>query len=66
LRRRFGSWTKLHHAPDGTSKWFCGNSIQISTFSGTLHRPDDDHTKTIFDKAIQGHTDQYMLKFEKP
>jgi predicted methyltransferase len=31
-----------------------------------LHRAGDDHTKTIFDKAIQGHTDQYMLKFEKP
>ncbi|HEY2033824.1 MAG TPA: hypothetical protein VGH02_09085 [Rhizomicrobium sp.] len=30
-----------------------------------LHRPDDDHTKTIFDKSIQGHTDQYMLKFRK-
>ena len=31
-----------------------------------LHRPADDHTKTIFDKSIQGHTDQYMLKFVKP
>ena len=31
-----------------------------------LANPADDHTKTIFDKAIQGHTDQYMLKFRKP
>jgi predicted methyltransferase len=31
-----------------------------------LHRTTDDHTKTIFDKAVQGHTDQYMLKFQKP
>jgi predicted methyltransferase len=31
-----------------------------------LHRTGDDHTKSIFDKAIQGHTDQYMLKFTKP
>ena len=31
-----------------------------------LHRPADDHTKSIFDKAIQGHTDQYALKFVKP
>lgn len=30
-----------------------------------LHRAGDDHTKTIFDKSIQGHTDQYMLKFQK-
>jgi len=31
-----------------------------------LHRTGDDHTKSIFDKSIQGHTDQYMLKFTKP
>jgi predicted methyltransferase len=31
-----------------------------------LHRAGDDHTKSIFDKSIQGHTDQYMLKFVKP
>jgi len=31
-----------------------------------LHRPGDDHTKTIFDPAIQGKTDQYALKFIKP
>jgi predicted methyltransferase len=31
-----------------------------------LRRPGDDHTKSIFDKSIQGHTDQYALKFVKP
>jgi len=31
-----------------------------------LHRPGDDHTKSIFDKSIQGKTDQYALKFVKP
>lgn len=31
-----------------------------------LHRAADDHTKNVFDKSIQGHTDQYMLKFVKP
>ncbi len=31
-----------------------------------LNRPADDHTKPIFDKAIQGKTDQYALKFVKP
>jgi predicted methyltransferase len=31
-----------------------------------LHRPDDDRTKSIFDKSIRGHTDQYALKFVKP
>ncbi len=31
-----------------------------------LHRPADDHTRTIFDPVIQGHTDQYALKFIRP
>ncbi|MGZ6015247.1 MAG: class I SAM-dependent methyltransferase [Phenylobacterium sp.] len=31
-----------------------------------LNRPGDDHTKPIFDKSIQGKTDQYALKFVKP
>jgi predicted methyltransferase len=31
-----------------------------------LHRPADDHSRSIFDKAIQGHTDQFALKFVKP
>jgi len=31
-----------------------------------LRRATDDHTKSIFDKSIQGHTDQYALKFVKP
>ncbi len=31
-----------------------------------LHRPADDHKASIFDRAIQGHTDQFALKFVKP
>jgi predicted methyltransferase len=31
-----------------------------------LRRRGDDHSKPIFDKSIQGHTDQYALKFVKP
>jgi predicted methyltransferase len=31
-----------------------------------LRRPADDHTLPIFDPKIQGHTDQYALKFVKP
>ena len=40
--------------------------FKLAAEGNALHRPADDHTKTIFDKAIQGHTDQYMLKFVKP
>ncbi len=31
-----------------------------------LHRTADDHTKSIFDKSIQGRTDQFMLRFVRP
>ncbi len=31
-----------------------------------LRQPGDDHRLSIFDKAIQGHTDQYALRFVKP
>lgn len=31
-----------------------------------LHNPADDHSKSIFDPSIRGHTDQYALKFVKP
>ena len=31
-----------------------------------LRRTADDHTLPIFDKRIQGHTDQYALRFVKP
>jgi predicted methyltransferase len=31
-----------------------------------LRRPSDDHSLPIFDKKVQGHTDQYALRFVKP
>jgi predicted methyltransferase len=31
-----------------------------------LRRETDSHTVPIFDKAVQGHTDQFALKFQKP
>ena len=31
-----------------------------------LHRESDDHSLPIFDKQVQGRTDQYALKFVKP
>lgn len=31
-----------------------------------LRHPGDDHTLSIFDKKVQGKTDQYALKFVKP
>jgi predicted methyltransferase len=31
-----------------------------------LSRPADDHTRSIFDPAVRGRTDQYALKFVRP
>jgi predicted methyltransferase len=33
--------------------------------SNVLHRRADDHTKMSSDPAIRGHTDQFLLKFQK-
>ena len=34
--------------------------------SKVLANPADDHTKGVFDPALRGHTDQFILKFRKP
>lgn len=34
--------------------------------SAVLRNPADDHKRLVFDKAIRGHTDQFVYKFRKP
>jgi predicted methyltransferase len=34
--------------------------------SNILRNKDDPHTAKVFDPSIQGHTDQFILKFRKP
>lgn len=34
--------------------------------SKALANPADDHTKGVFDPALRGHTDQFILKFRRP
>jgi predicted methyltransferase len=34
--------------------------------SRVLVNPDDPRTIKVFDKSIQGRTDQFILKFRKP
>lgn len=34
--------------------------------SNVLANPADDHTKVVFDKSIQGKTDQFVYRFRKP
>jgi predicted methyltransferase len=34
--------------------------------SDILKNPADPHTKNVFDPSIRGHTDQFVLKFQRP
>jgi predicted methyltransferase len=34
--------------------------------SRVLANPADDHHRTVFDPAIRGHTDQFVMRFRKP
>ena len=34
--------------------------------SDLLRNPKDDHALNVFDKAIRGTTDQFVLKFRRP
>jgi predicted methyltransferase len=31
-----------------------------------LANPKDDHTKSVFDPSVRGHTDQFLYRFKKP
>ena len=34
--------------------------------SSILANPADDHTKGVFDDAVRGKTDQFLLRYKKP
>ncbi len=38
----------------------------LESHSDLLHNPDDKHNLSVFDPALRGHTDQFVLKFRKP
>ncbi|MDE2052374.1 MAG: class I SAM-dependent methyltransferase [Gammaproteobacteria bacterium] len=40
--------------------------FKLAAEGNALHRTTDDHTKSVFDKSVQGRTDQFMLRFVKP
>ena len=58
---------KLHRINrDQVVKEVTSVGFKLAAEGKFLRRPGDDHTKSVFDKSIQGHTDQYALKFVKP
>jgi predicted methyltransferase len=40
--------------------------FKLEAESDVLRNPADDHTLLVFDPAIRGHTDQFVLRFRKP
>ena len=57
---------KLHRIDDA----FARTDIESRGFKFTggldvLRNPADDHTKSVFDPAIQGHTDKFIARFVK-
>jgi predicted methyltransferase len=57
----------LHRIDEATVK----QEVEAAGFvfvseSDVLKNPADPHTANVFDAAIRGHTDQFILKFRKP
>ncbi|MGH6970793.1 MAG: class I SAM-dependent methyltransferase [Caulobacteraceae bacterium] len=40
--------------------------FKLAGESNVLRNPADNHTLSVFNPAIRGHTDQFLLKFRKP
>ncbi len=40
--------------------------FSLDAESSMLANPNDDHTKSVFDPSVRGHTDQFLYRFKKP
>lgn len=52
--------------PEIVKKQVTGAGFEFVGQSPLLANPEDDHSKPVFDPAVQGHTDQFIYKFRKP
>lgn len=58
---------KLHRIdPAHVKKQLESSGFKFIGESKVLANPNDDHTKSVFDASIRGHTDQFIYKFQKP
>jgi len=58
---------KLHRIDEAVVKQEVESAgFKLVGESDVLHNPADDHTLLVFNPAIRGHTDQFLLKFQKP
>jgi predicted methyltransferase len=57
----------LHRIDEATVKAeVIAAGFELADESNVLRNPADPHTLAVFDPAIRGHTDQFVLKFRKP
>jgi predicted methyltransferase len=52
--------------PEQVKKEVTAAGFEFVGSSDSLANPADDHKLNVFDKAIRGHTDQFVYKFRKP
>lgn len=58
---------KLHRIDPATVKADLERAgFMLEDQSDALANPDDDHSKNVFDPAIRGKTDRFMMRFRKP
>ncbi len=58
---------KLHRIdPEVVKADFLRGGFKLAGESGHLRVAEDDHTKMVFDPAVRGKTDRFVLKFVKP
>jgi predicted methyltransferase len=58
---------KLHRIdPEVVRRDFKAAGFALEAESPMLAHPEDDHTKGVFDPAIRGRTDQFVLRFRRP
>jgi predicted methyltransferase len=63
----FRDTSTLHRIdPEAVKKEVESAGFKFEGASEVLHNPADDHTLKVFDPAIRGKTDQFILKFRKP
>lgn len=61
-----GTETRHRIDPDAVRRQVEAAGFRFVGASKVLANPADDHSKNVFDPAIRGRTDQFVLKFRKP
>jgi predicted methyltransferase len=62
-----GATDKLHRIDPARVKFdVLAAGFELDAESSILANPSDDHTKSVFDPSVRGHTDQFLFRFRKP